>query len=348
MSDHSTEAALEPELPIVDCHHHVWRKFDADVTLGPDDDGADGEQGLPDYWVPTYLADVEASGHNITKSVVVECGTDYRTDGPLELRSTGEVEAFTAAALANTNASVHFGAGMISNADLRLGNAITEVLEAHKEAAQGRLRGIRTSTFFAEFPLFGHPPVEDRRGMLRNSGVVDAANRVGDAGLCLDVFVVDEQLPDLAYLANASENTTIVLNHMGVPLRFGSRLGQPDEGIAVWRDGLRAVARHPNVVTKIGGVGMDMVTDLTNSMNAPGHSMSSDELVDRWGAYVRETIDIFGVERCMFESNYPVDRPGGSMTAIWNSFKKLTVNHSAAERDALFRGNATAVYQLDR
>lgn len=316
--------AFEPELPIVDAHHHVRDR--------PGDS----------YLFADLRADL-ARGHKVLATVAIECGDMYRAFGPVAMRPVGETEFL--AGVAAMFASGRYGprlacAAIVGHADLRLGAGAAPVLDALAGASGGRLRGIRN-------PVAWHPDAELRKtrggadGVLREARFQEGVALLGPRGLALDAWVYHPQLPEVAALARRCPQTTIVLDHLGGPLGRGPYAGRVREAFAEWRALLREVAREPNVVCKIGGLGLPIM-----GLDLPADATPAD-VASRWRPYVETAVECFGTNRCMFESNYPSDRDEVSYVDVWNAFKLLTAHASPAERHALFAGTAIAVYGLE-
>jgi len=322
------EEVLEPGLPIIDAHHHLW-----------DHAGAR-------YFLADLLQDVSA-GHDIRATVAVECKAMYRLDAPAALQPVGETEFLNGAAA--TSASGNYGecrvaAGIVGHADLCLGAQVRPVLEAHIRAAGGRFRGIRYSAVW-------HPDPAARGSLARPAPYVmaDPAFREGFAqlaplGLSFDAWVYHTQLPELADLARQFPDTPIVLNHVGGAIGIGPYAGRRDAVRTEWAAGLRDLAACPNVVVKLGGLGMRLFGFDFADRDAPP---SSQELAQAWRPYLEPCIELFGVGRCMFESNFPVDKGCCSYEVLWNTFKRVASGASAADKQALFCGTAARVYRLE-
>jgi predicted TIM-barrel fold metal-dependent hydrolase len=326
--DRRREAIIEPDLPIVDPHHHLVDRADTGR-----------------YLLPDLLADT-GTGHNITATVYLEWLSMYRAAGPVELRPVGEVEfANGVAAMA---ASGGYGptqvcAGIVAHADLRLGAAVEPVLEAMIRAGNGRFRGIRfISASHPEQAAWGSL-VRRPEGLLREAKLRQGFAKLAPLGLSFDAFMYHTQLGDLVDLARAFPATPIVLDHVGGPIGLGPYAGRRDEVFAEWRGRIGELASCPNVHVKLGGLAMRVFGfDFHRGEAAPG----SEELAAAWRPYVETCISAFGAERAMFESNFPVDKGGCGYAALWNAFKRIAVGCSAAEKAALFSGTATRFYRL--
>lgn len=320
----AVEVALEPELPICDAHHHLWER-------------------PPDrYLLGELLGDLGA-GHNIVSTVAIECGYGYRNQGADSLKPVGEtefLESVAAQVAADPACRTQIAAAIVGFADLSMGDNVTAVLEAHLAASPSRFRGIRHSTTW------------DASGALRNEApaglLADSEFRKGFAqlkklGLSFDAWVYHPQLDEVAELARAFPAVPIVLNHIGAPLGIGPYAGKRDEVFQAWSKGIAAVATRPNVVVKLGGAGS---ARSGYDWHERSVKPSSDELCDVLKPYFEWCIEKCGAERCMLESNFPVEKRANSYRVIWNAFKKLTRNYSAAERAALFHDTACRVYRI--
>lgn len=321
------EDVIEPDLPIVDAHQHFWwRPPEA-------------------YQLPEMVADM-TDGHNLRASVFMQNTAMYRADGPEAFRPVGETEYVNGAAA--VGASGMFGdlrplASLVGYADLRLGDTIQPVLEAHIQAGSGRFRGIRQQA--QQDPHVGHlsksaPPkdlllnVDFRRGMAR----------LAPLGLSFDAWVYFTQLGDVANLADAFPDTSIILDHIGAPLGIGHYTERREEVFETWSRGIAALAERPNVTVKLGGLGMAAYGFGLAERTTPA---SSVKLADLWRPYIEHCIAAFGVERAMFESNFPLDKQACSYRTLWNAFKRITAGCSSDEKTALFSGTATRVYRIN-
>jgi predicted TIM-barrel fold metal-dependent hydrolase len=311
------EPTIEPDLPIVDPHHHL---IDRPATSGV-------------YLLPDLLADT-GTGHNITATVYLEWLSMYRARGPEALRPVGEIEF--ANGIAAMSASGGYGAtqvcaGIVGHADLMLGDAVAPVLEAMIEAGKDRFRGIRFITASHPDQTAWGAAAGRPEGLMRAPKMREGFAHLARLGLTFDAWMYHPQLGELVELARAFPNTPIVLNHVGGPIGLGRFDGKRDAVLADWRASIKAVAACPNVHIKIGGMGM---------------RLSSEQLAAAWKPYVETCIEAFGPQRAMFESNFPVDKGGCGYAALWNAFKRLTAKASADEKRALFSGTASAFYRL--
>jgi len=320
------EDVLEPGLPIIDPHHHMWDRARS-----------------PRYMLDDLLRDM--AGHHVSASVFVECHSAYRADGPAHLRSVGETEfANGMAALCATGdyGPLRACAGIVASVDLR-DDAVMAALQAHRVAAAGRFKGIRQIAARTDSPDVRVRGPVPPAGLLADTSFRRGFARLSQAGLSFDAWVYHPQLGEVADLAGAFPDTVIVLNHSGGPIGIGPYQGRREQGYAEWREGMRRLSRHRNVFVKLGGLGMRVGGFGFNTWPVPP---SSAQLAEAWSPYVDACIDDFGTERCMFESNFPVDKACYSYTTLWNAFKRMTAAFSPEERADLFWRTAAGVYRL--
>ena len=327
----TVEAPLEPDLPICDPHHHLWDRQPARVA--------------PRYLLDEMLADT-AGGHNVVSTVFIECGAMYRPDGPEALRPVGETEFVNG--IAAMSASGGYGrtrvaAGIVGTADLRLGKAVADVLDAQIAAGGGRFRGIRRAAAWDADAAVPAHRTNPGRGLFFRDDFRAGFAQLAPRGLTFEAWCYHPQIPDVTALARAFPDTTIVLNHFGGPLGVGPYAGKADEVFAQWRGAIGELAACPNVVAKLGGINMEMNGFGWHERSRPP---GSQELMEATRRYYETTIEAFGADRCMFESNFPVDKASCSYTVLWNSFKRLTAGCSAAEKARLFHDTAARVYRL--
>ena len=325
------EDPIEPDMPILDPHHHFWER-PGDV-----------------YLLDNLLADT-GSGHWVNQTVFVECHSMYRTDGPVELRSVGEVEFVEGIAADNVlrqaqddgGGTTAVAAGIVGNADLMLGDAVAPVLEALSEAGKGRFKGIRCTAAWDASPEITTARANSA-GMLADANFRKGLACLERMGLSFDCIVYHPQLPEVAEMARAFPDLTIILNHVGRPLGIGPYAGRREELMPEWRTGIDAVAECPNVVVKVGGLGNPISGfDWHQRPFPPG----SREIAASGAPYYLYCIEKFGADRCMFESNFPVDKQSCSYTVCWNAFKRLTRDFSATEQADLFHNTAARAYRL--
>ena len=323
------ETALELELPIIDPHHHFW-----DTP----------QRGT--YLLPELLGDI-GGGHNIVATVFVECRSMYKKDGPPEMAPVGEVEFVNG--LAAMSASGGYGPcrvaeGIVGHADLTLGARVREVLEAEIAAGCGRFRGIRHGVSWDPSEAVGKyvsrfvPPHQTRDPKFR-----EGFAQLAPLGLSFESWQYHPQLKDAIDLARAFPDTTIILDHVGGVLGVGPYRGRRAEILAEWKKDIAELAKCPNVVVKLGGVGMTSFGFELHERETPP---SSEDLAAAWRHYIEPCIEAFGPERSMFESNFPPDKQSGGYTELWNAFKRITHGASASEKRALYAGTAARIYRL--
>ena len=341
-----TEQIIEPDLPIVDPHHHLWdRGATVAAPPGPDMHGFEAVIRMrPRYLLDEILADLN-SGHNVRATVFVQCGAMYRADAPPHLAPVGETEFVNG--IAAMSASGIYGparvcAGIVGHADLTLGAAVREVLEAHMWVAPDRFRGIRHSGASDANPavlgpLHGRAPA----GLYATPAFREGFAELAPLGLSFDSWMLEPQLPDVIDLARAFPHTPIILDHVGTPLGIGGY--DRAERFGVWRDNIRALAGCHNVTVKLGGLAM-MFCGFPSFLSDP--PAPSSQLAEEWRPYIETCIEAFGPHRCMFESNFPVDLGSCSYATLWNAFKRIAAGYSTEDKTALFSGTAAHVYRL--
>ncbi|HEY8618061.1 amidohydrolase family protein [Phenylobacterium sp.] len=340
------EEILDPALPIVDPHHHLWDRRVYPAPEGPEHPFLTAIAPAQRYLLDELMADT-GGGHNVVATVFVECRAFYKADGPEALRSLGETEFVNG--VAAMSASGLYGpfracAGIVGNVDLTLGDSAAGILERHVQAGGGRFRGVRNSASQDDDPAVLGPLNRVAAGFYRRDDFRAGFARLAPLGLSFDAWLLEPQLPDLIDLARAFPETTIVLDHVGTPLGRGRYEGRLAERFPVWRDNIRELARSPNVVVKLGGLAMAFC-NFPSFLAEP--RASSEQLANEWRPYVESCIEAFAPERCMFESNFPVDMGACDYRTLWNAFKRLADGASADEKTALFSGTATQVYRLD-
>ena len=323
------EAALEPDRPIIDAHHHLfdhpgWR-----------------------YLFEDYLADLDGSGHRVVASVFVQCFAMHRADGPEALRPAGETEfANGVAAMA---ASGRYGAGrvcaaIVGFADLATGARVEETLEAHLRAGGGRFRGVRQIAAWDSDPTLEAPFNARAAGLLDEPAFREGFARLGPLGLSFDAWLYSPQLGDLTRLARAFPDTTIVLDHLGTPPGVGPYAERRREVFDRWRTDIARLAESPNVVVKLGGMAQPANGDGWHERPTPP---TSSELAERWRPHIETCLELFAPARCMFESNFPVDKMSCDYGVFWNACKRLTQGLDEQSKTALLAGTAARIYGLD-
>lgn len=323
----TTETAIDPTLPIVDAHHHLWTHVE------------------PVYLLDELLADT-GSGHNVTDTVFIECGWAWDRDAtdPVMI-PVSETATVAEVARRSDDAGGARISAIVGHADLRHGAAAGRALDALQEAGGGRFVGIRHATAWNADPSIPNHRTDPADGLMDDdvwrTGFAELARR----DLTYDSWLYHPQIPELTRLARAFPDVQMVCDHLGGPLGVRSYAGRHDEVLAATRASLLELATCPNVALKLGGIGMPVMGGGWHRREQPP---SSAELADAWGEFVRRCIETFGPDRCMFESNFPVDRESCSYAVLWNAFKRMVQDASDDEKAALFSGTARRVYRMDR
>ena len=326
------ETPIEPELPICDPHHHLWDWRRNTVE--------------PRYLLDEFLADLDC-GHRIVSTVFIECGTMFKTQGPKEYRVVGETEFVNG--IAAMSASILYGetqiaAAIVGTAYLTQGDHVADVLEQQIVAGGGRFRGIRQAASWHEHPRVGNHRTEPGEGLYLRSKFREGFAHLAPRELSYEAWCYHSQLGELESLARAFPYTTIIVNHLGGPLGIGPFKHRRDEVFPIWKQSIQTLARCPNVHAKLGGIGMEL-----NGFgwHEQEHPPSSERIVEMNRRYHETALEAFGVDRCMFESNFPVDKVSYSYGVMWNAFKRLAADYSPDEKAKLFHDNAHRVYRLD-
>ncbi len=335
----------------MDPHHHLWVHTEAELAAAEVTDNlmartlASTFRRRARYLLDEFLQDV-STGHNIQATVFIQAHTMYRASGPEALRSVGEVEfvnGIAAMAASGLYGPTAVCAAIVGGVDLRAGDAVREVLEAHIRAGGERYRGIRALGVV-------HDPNPEVLGAYGGAAhvLLDRGFRAGfrhlePLGLSYEAWQLEYQLPELLDLARAFPGTQMVVNHAGGLFGIGPYSGRTEERYSNWRANVLALARCPNVTMKLGGLGMP-TCGLSSGLE--GTSPGSEELAKRWRPYIETCIEAFGADRCMFESNYPVDAATAAYPVLWNAFKRIVSGASKSEKDALLSGTARRFYRL--
>jgi L-fuconolactonase len=319
------EDIIDPALPIIDPHHHLW------------------DRPGSKYYLDELLADT-GSGHNVVATVFLQCFWAYRTTGPEELRPVGETEFVAAIADEAIRRNTHTKAcaGIVGHVDFRIGERVDDVLQAHIAAAGGRFRGIRQVS--ARHPdLLASIATPPPFGLLGDPAFRAGFARLAKHGLSFDAWLYHTQLGELLDLAKAFPTTPIVINHVGGPLGVGPYRGKQEDVFAAWQKSMRELAVCPNVNVKLGGLAMAVNGFDFHKQDLPP---TSDELAHAWRPWMVACIETFGARRCMFESNFPVDKAMCSYPVLWNAFKRIAADASTDERRALFHDTAANFYRI--
>jgi predicted TIM-barrel fold metal-dependent hydrolase len=323
---------LDPDLPIIDAHHHLADRIGEPFA---------SIIGYRRFLIDEYLEQV-GRGHRIVGSVFMQANAMYRADGPEDLRPVGETEFVNgqaAMAASGTYGPCRMAAGIVGHADLMLGDRVKPVLEAHMQAAPARFRGVRFEGAWDEDPAVLKGMFHAGEGLYGNSAFRAGFAQLEPLGLTFDAFVLSPQLPDVIDLSRDFPGSAIILNHCGNPVDTGRHKGKLAEAFAAWRSSMAGLAECPNVAVKFGGLGTFLLGFPRDS------AMGSDALAAFWRPYVETTIELFGADRCMFESNLPIDR-AGTFETVCNAHKKILQSCSLDERKDAFAGTANRIYRL--
>jgi L-fuconolactonase len=302
------EGVLEQDLPICDAHHHLW-EYPGNVYLGED-----------------LIEDIDR--HNIVQTVVVEAwARNMRSQG--KMKEPAEETALAVAVSKRTPGRTQIAAGIVGYADLMAGKAVDAVIESHISAGQGRFRGIRSPG-----------------SVLTDAKFLEGCAVIEKHSLALDVVVRGQQMLELAGLAAKYPEMPIIINHLGLlPMRHPNQNPPGEIGghdIEPWKEGIAEIAGCENLYMKLGGLGMDLASAGWQKPTSP-NSAELAQIMKPWYFYC---IEQFGADRCMLESNFPVDRRSFSYNVHWNAAKRLTIDLSPAERNWLFYATAAKAYRL--
>ena len=324
--DQRVESVVDPDQRICDPHHHLW------------------DHPTHRYLLDEWLADI-TDGHRVEHTVFVECASMYRTSGPEELRSVGEVEFVNGVAAMSASGQYgtpHVASAIVSFANL-LSPKISQILDAH-EAASPRFRGVRHASGWHSSDAIRNSHSEPFEGMMASPEFRRGFEALVSRGWSFDAWLYHEQIDELTDLAQTFPEANIVLDHFGGPLGIGPYEGQSRQVFDDWRSAIARLADCKNVKVKLGGLVMPVNGFGLHKRSQPP---TSDELVHLTRDYYLTAIDYFGVERCMFESNFPVDRQSCSYRTLWNAFKKLVHDFSEHDRDQLFYQTAMTTYRIE-
>ena len=341
------EAILEPDLPIIDPHHHLW-DLRVMLPLFPQPQHRFIETLVPvAYYGFDHLHADLATGHNIIATVYMECGAFYNAAYGDARKTVGEVEYVNG--VAAQSASGLYGplracAGIVGHADLMLGSGAGEVLDALHAAAPGRFRGIRHQGAWDADPEVLGPPFHAPEGLYRDATFREGFGELGKRGMSFDAWILEPQIPDVIDLARAFPDTPICLDHCGTPLGNATYTGRLPERFDIWRANIMELGKCKNVMVKLGGLAMH---NCAMPEAGPAAGVGSEELARLWKPYIDTCIEAFGPRRAMFESNYPVDRWGATYSVLWNAFKRITAGFSAEDKTALYAGNAARFYRIE-
>ena len=328
----TVEETLEPDLPICDPHHHLW-EFKTERTQ-------------PRYLLDEMLEDLNA-GHNVVSTVFVECGVMFKADGPEEMRCIGETEfvrGIAAMSASGLYGDCRVAKGIVGTCDLKIGDAAADVLDAQIEAGGGRFKGIRLGMAWDKHDAVDNHRTDPPGDLVLRDDFRDGFKHLAPRNLSYEAWCYHPQIPDVADLARAFPDTIIILDHFGGPIGIGPYKGKGDEVYAAWQRAIDELATCENVRAKLGGINMEVNGFEWHEKPKPP---TSEELLEATRPYYEYAIEKFGVDRCMFESNFPVDKLSCSYNVLYNSFKRLTTGYSADERAKLYHDTAARTYKLE-
>ena len=343
-----SETILEPELPIVDPHHHLWDRRLPPLPSPPPPTRHGFENVMrlaPRYLHDELMADL-TRGHNVIATVFVQCGSMYRVDGPAHLKPVGETEfvnGVAAMSASGLDGDVRACAGIVGHVDLTQSESeIAEALEAHARAGGGRFRGIRHSASYdADVAVLG-PLARQTPGLYPSDAFRKGFARFAKFGMSFDAWLLEPQLAEFLDLVRAFPETIFILDHVGTPLGIGSYAGKREERFGIWRDNIRAIGACENVSVKLGGLAMPFPGFASFMQGRP-----STVLAEEWRPYIEACIEAFTPKRAMFESNFPVDLCSCTYDVLWNALKLTAKGYSADEKADLFAGAAKRAYRLE-
>lgn len=325
------EDPISPNIPIIDPHHHLW-----DVGFGR-------------YYIEELLEDINSSGHNILSTVYIMSSSNtkiYSKDGLEEFKPLKEIEFATSEgkrADLIPNNKVKVNASIVGSVDLTYGNKLQPVLEKAVNISEGRLKGIRMLLASHTDPRISSGAVKSDLGLMLHPNFIEGAKCIQNANLSLDFWIYHTQLNEMEKIARSLPDLTIILNHIGGPIHLGEYEGKQAATHREWRSAMMRLSRIPNINVKLGGLGMAVNGAKFHNNKFPPNSV---QLSDVWKPWIYETIDMFGFDRCMFESNFPVDKGSCSYGALWNAFKILAKDMSDDEINKLFSKNAAKIYKI--
>jgi predicted TIM-barrel fold metal-dependent hydrolase len=323
------ELAIEPDLPIIDTHMHLWHH----------------PTGYR-YFAEDYARDIEKSGHNVEASVFVECNSMYRASGPENYRSVGETEfALGQAAIAASGkyTSSRIAAGIVGFADLTIGAELPEVLDAHIAAANSRFRGIRMRAKWDPDPVVKGAVSADAPGLYLEPEFHHGLREVASRGLLFEASIYHPQIRDVTALARAVPEAQIVVVHSGSPVGHSSYRGREKEVHGNWLRDMKDLAACPNAAIKLGGI---LMTLAAYDFGQTARPITSEALAKLWRPFIEPCFELFGPQRCMVSSNFPVDKAGFGFGTVWNMFKHVTRDCSADEKQAIYSATARRIYQI--
>ena len=329
-----SEEIIDPDRPIIDPHHHLWH--------GPKNPPGIKESYrylLEDLWNDT------SSGHNIKKTVFIDCGQEYYSEGPDQFKPVGETEFVVGVSKeASKDKSKAQIAGIIGHANMMLGSSVREVLEIHNDMGDGLFRGILHSGGWDEDESVKNAHSHPTTHIYLEEKFQEGLQVLASMDMVFDTWHYHNQIQDLTKLAKSLPDLIIIHDHFGGPLGIGPYINKRDEIFDKWKEDIYELSQCKNVFSKLGGLAMPVNGWEWHKRDLPA---TSNEIINEQSRYYLHTLECFGSSRCMFESNFPVDRQSVSYHVIWNAFKKMTNNFSEEEKSDLFYETANKVYKLE-
>ncbi|MBO0822591.1 MAG: amidohydrolase family protein [Actinobacteria bacterium] len=312
------ETAIGPDIPIVEAHHH----------MKPDGSGG--------YTRADLKRDI-SQGHNIVKTVFIDCNSAYRTSGPEQLRPVGETEWAV-----SQQGQDGICAGIVGHANMYLGAGIGEVLDAHMEAGGSSFKGVRHNVAWDKHPDTNNALRGAPEFALLDPAFTAAGAELAKRGLVFETWLYFNQLSDMKKMAAALPDLKIILNHLGGPACNGPYAADRPGMLAEWRANMADLAEAPNVFLKVGGIGYKSFVE-QSVLDGP---RSSEFLAEYWKPEILFAIETFGPERSMLETNYPEDRHLTDFVVLWNTYKRITADLSDDERSWVYEKAAMTIYGL--
>ena len=325
------EEPIDQKLAIIDPHHHLW-----DLDFGR-------------YIHEDFLSDIKISGHNVLASVYIMSSANtkiYDKVLPKEYETIPEIVfACQEAEKANNaiSSKCKINETIVGSLDLRYGEKLIPVIEKGISISNGKLKGIRMLLAAHSDPSISSGAVKTPLGIMKEPKFLEGAKILQKYNLSLDFWIHHTQLNEMEFVAKSLPELTIILNHVGGPIHLGPYEGKKALTHREWRHSMMRLATLPNVSVKLGGLGMAVNGSKFYNNPIPP---SSDELCESWKPWIFETLNLFGFERCMFESNFPVDKGSCSYGNLWNAFKKISKSMSEDEKNKLFYKNAAKIYKI--
>ena len=322
------EEIINPELPIIDPHHHLWNGDNQLASSFP-------------YLIDNLSEDTN-SGHNIVGTIFMECAQGYYQEGEDKYKPIGETEYVMKVIKDSKKTSNSANIiGIISFADLMLGSEVKDVLNQHILIGEGLFKGIRHAAGWDQSNEIHNSHSNPIKNIYYDPSFRKGAEELIKLNLTFDSWHYHNQISDLSIFAKDYPELTIIHDHFGGPLGVGPYQGKKQEIFKKWKDDISQLSENKNVHSKLGGLAMPVNGWNFHKQDKPA---TSDQIIEMHYDYYLHAIECFGVDRCMFESNFPVDRRSISYHVLWNAFKKMVSNYSNEDKNKLFFQNAKDIY----